>query len=97
MKLTRQYFKFHGVTKEENERLGDKAYQQYACANIFTGEDIHGEGGQFVSCWRPYAEGPLPETGAVANYIKLLEDNLLKISRESMMLKNELDNIKQEK
>ena len=57
-------------------------------------EDIHE---QFVtSCWRPYAGISIPETGAISDYIKLLEDSLLTISRESIMLKNELELIKQE-
>lgn len=41
MKLVRDDFNFHGVSEEENKRLGDSAYKRY----IEKSGDIHEQGG----------------------------------------------------
>ena len=90
MNLTRKDFKFHGVSKKENDRLADKAYQQYV-------GDIHGQGGQFVMSIdrkRPvFDKGSSvwhESTTAVEEYIELLETRLIELDKENEDLKGQV-------
>ena len=82
--MKKEDFQFHNVTAEENRRLQNAAYEKY------TGQDIHGEGGDFVSSLNKIKD----QTVGIGNYIIMLENKLMELNQENQRLQNELNTIK---
>ena len=82
--MKKEDFQFHNVTTEENQRLQNSAYEKY------TGQDIHGEGGDFVGSFNKIKD----QTVGIGNYIIILENKLIELNQENQQLKKELNTIK---
>ena len=97
--LNRKDFQFHGVTEEENQRLGDSAYKGYIESKkreSYHG-DIHGQGGEFMSSKPKFDIGSglwHQSTTEVEAYIKLLEDRIIALGSENEELQDELTAVK---
>jgi len=56
----------------------------------WTGDDIHGEGGEFVGSLNKMKD----QTVGIGNYIIMLENKLIELNQENQRLQNELNTIK---
>ena len=98
--MKREDFQFHGVTAEENKRLGDSAYKGYIEESkkreSYHG-DIHGQGGEFMTSKPKFDKGSglwHQSTTEVEAYIKLLENRLIALGDENKELQDELTAVK---
>ena len=82
--MKKEDFQFHHVTTEENQRLQNSPYEKYK------GQDIHGEGGDFVGSFNKIKD----QTVGIGNYIIMLENKLIELNQENHQLKKELNTIK---